>query len=108
MTDKNMPTIEDILKLLSPSEFLRLVSTKEAARILNIQPSTLSSMRVRGGGPRFIKRGAHVLYVVIELYRWAFACGLKLNSSDPGTPIQLPALEQPANDNMPAPKGLAS
>ena len=103
----DLPSIESLLESLGSGELLRLVNTKEAAKILNVCESTLASLRVRGGGPRFIKRGAQVLYVVVELYRWAFAGGLKSSSSDPGTPIQMPALVQPVNDNTPAPKGLA-
>ena len=39
-----------------------LLSTKQAASVLNLTASTLSKWRVHGGGPQFVKLGRSIFY----------------------------------------------
>ena len=51
-------------------EFL---TTDEAAALLRLSPRTLEKHRVLGGGPRFRKFGARVVYAMADLRTWATA-----------------------------------
>jgi len=61
-------------------EFL---TTDEAGAFLRLSPRTLEKQRVLGGGPRFRKFGARVVYAAADLRAWAdrHAYGM---TSDPG------------------------
>jgi len=61
-------------------EFL---TTEEAGAFLRLSPRTLEKQRVLGGGPRFRKFGARVVYAAADLRAWAdrHAYGM---TSDPG------------------------
>jgi hypothetical protein len=61
-------------------EFL---TTEEAGAFLRLSPRTLEKQRVLGGGPRFRKLGARVVYAAADLRAWAdhHAYGM---TSDPG------------------------
>jgi excisionase family DNA binding protein len=61
-------------------EFL---TTEEAADYLRLSPRTLEKQRVLGGGPRFRKFGARVLYARDDLRRWADSRAYGM-TSDPG------------------------
>lgn len=50
-----------------------LLTTKAAAHRLGLSPRTLEALRVRGGGPEFIKLGRRVLYEPRSLTRWVNA-----------------------------------
>ena len=63
-------------------EFL---NTEEAAVFLRLSPRTLEKQRVLGGGPRFRKFGARVLYAVGDLRSWADSRAYGM-TSDPGCP----------------------
>lgn len=63
-------------------EFL---TTDEAAVFLRLSPRTLEKQRVLGGGPRFRKFGARVLYAVGDLRAWADSRAYGM-TSDPGCP----------------------
>ena len=63
-------------------EFL---TTDEAAVFLRLSPRTLEKQRVLGGGPRFRKFGARVLYAVGDLRAWADGRAYGM-TSDPGCP----------------------
>ena len=47
------------------------LSTKEAARILNVSHRTLEDWRVKGSGPAFRKWGRTVRYVLTEIEAFA-------------------------------------
>lgn len=64
----------------SGPEFL---TTQEAAELLRLSPRTLEKQRVLGGGPRFRKFGARVLYAVADLRAWADGRAYDM-TSDPG------------------------
>lgn len=54
----------------------KLLKTDAAAKFLGdigcaVAEKSLSTMRSRGGGPRFYKFGAHVLYCPADLIAWA-------------------------------------
>ena len=49
----------------------RLLRTKEAARLLGLSASFLNQLRVKGGGPPFVKVGRAVLYDPSALLGWA-------------------------------------
>ena len=63
-------------------EFL---TTDEAAAFLRLSPRTLEKQRVLGGGPRYRKFGARVVYAVDDLRRWADSRAFGM-TSDPGSP----------------------
>lgn len=46
------------------------LTTEEAAAYTSIPASTLITLRSRGGGPLFIKRGKTVRYAIIALDAW--------------------------------------
>lgn len=61
-------------------EFL---TTDEAAAFLRLSPRTLEKQRVLGGGPRFRKFGARVVYAAVDLRAWADNNTFGM-TSDPG------------------------
>ena len=61
-------------------EFL---TTDEAAAFLRLSPRTLEKQRVLGGGPRFRKFGARVVYAAVDLRVWADSRAYGM-TSDPG------------------------
>lgn len=61
-------------------EFL---TTDEAAALLRLSPRTLEKQRVLGGGPRFRKFGARVVYAMADLRAWADGNTFGM-TSDPG------------------------
>ena len=61
-------------------EFL---TTDEAAALLRLSPRTLEKQRVLGGGPRFRKFGARVVYAAVDLRAWADSNAFGM-TSDPG------------------------
>lgn len=48
----------------------RYLDTVQAADYLGLSPSTLSRMRVTGGGPRYSKAGRRVIYDLRDLDSW--------------------------------------
>jgi hypothetical protein len=61
-------------------EFL---TTDEAGAFLRLSPRTLEKQRVLGGGPRFRKFGARVVYAAVDLRAWADSHTYGM-TSDPG------------------------
>ena len=61
-------------------EFL---TTDEAGAFLRLSPRTLEKQRVLGGGPRFRKFGARVVYAIDDLRAWANSRAYGM-TSDPG------------------------
>lgn len=61
-------------------EFL---TTVEAGALLRLSPRTLEKLRVLGGGPRFRKLGARVVYAAADLRAWADSNTYGM-TSDPG------------------------
>jgi hypothetical protein len=49
----------------------RYLNTQEAAAHLNLSQSWLQALRVKGGGPQFIKIGRRVLYEIALLDAFA-------------------------------------
>ena len=63
----------------------RKVSAPEAAQYLGISASTLSKLRVFGGGPKFHKLGRRVVYDTRDLDGW-FEARQRSSTSDTGHP----------------------
>ncbi len=61
----------------------RFLTTDESAEFLRLSPRTLEKLRVLGGGPRFRKLGARVVYAVDDLCAWADERAFGM-TSDPG------------------------
>ncbi|MGR4870282.1 helix-turn-helix transcriptional regulator [Variovorax sp. LARHSF232] len=61
----------------------QFLTTEEAGRFLRLSPRTLEKQRVLGGGPRFRKFGARVVYAVQDLRAWADSRAYGM-TSDPG------------------------
>ena len=68
----------------------RNISAPEAAVYLGISASTLSKLRVFGGGPKFHKLGRRVVDDIRDLDGW-FEARQRLSTSDTGHP---PILER--------------
>ena len=47
-----------------------VVDTKQASGIVGLAPSTLSTLRSRGGGPQYAKVLGRVVYRVKDLREW--------------------------------------
>ncbi len=61
------------------------LTNDEAAAFLRLSPRTLEKQRVLGGGPRYRKFGARVLYAAEDLRAWADSRAYGM-TSDPGCP----------------------
>lgn len=64
---------KDVCEVRSQNEFLRppnLLTTREAAELLNLKESTLEQWRWRGCGPLFIKLGRSVRYRLVDVERF--------------------------------------
>src|SRR4051812_39775906 len=72
---------------IRPGWLHEAVDTREAARITGRPVSTLETMRVRGGGPPFLKHGRCVRYRRGDLFDWLQA-GLCTSTSGSGMPKQ--------------------
>lgn len=59
------------------------LTTEEAGAFLRLSPRTLEKQRVLGGGPRFRKFGARVVYAAADLRAWADSRAYGM-TSDPG------------------------
>ena len=46
------------------------LNTDQAALVTGLAPTTLTTLRSRGGGPRFVKYGRAVRYPADELSAW--------------------------------------
>ena len=75
-----LPSLIEILRD-NPGWLDEAVSTDEASRITNTAKATLETMRVRGGGPVFSKRGKKVDYIRRDLFAW-LAAGRRTSTSD--------------------------
>jgi hypothetical protein len=62
---------------------LEFLTTEEAGAFLRLSPRTLEKQRVLGGGPRFRKLGARVVYATADLRAWADSRAYDM-TSDPG------------------------
>ena len=47
-----------------------IMNERQAAEYVQLSVRTLQNMRVRGGGPAFVKAGARVLYELDDLVTW--------------------------------------
>jgi hypothetical protein len=74
-----LPSLIEILQH-NPGWLDEAVSTDEASRITNTPPSSLETMRVRGGGPVFSKRRKKVDYIRRDLFEW-LAAGRRTSTS---------------------------
>jgi predicted DNA-binding transcriptional regulator AlpA len=63
MTDQVHPTSEGA----NPA----YLNVTEAAAVLRLGVSTLNKLRVRGGGPSYLKLGRRVVYRTDDLTEWA-------------------------------------
>lgn len=67
----------------APAAQPQFLTTDEAAVFLRLSPRTLEKQRVLGGGPRFRKFGARVVYAAEDLRTWADSRAYDM-TSDPG------------------------
>jgi len=68
----------------------RFLNTRDASRVLGVPPSTLSTWRVRGGGPPFRRIGAAgrlVRYSLSDLLAFAEARPAMASTSDCGPSV---------------------
>ena len=81
-THAPLPSLDDILAN-NPLYLDEAIDTPEASQVVRHPVSTLETMRCRGGGPVFIKRGKKVLYTRRALLEWLRA-GERTSTSDTG------------------------
>src|SRR5215212_4255152 len=67
----------------APTANPEFLTTDEAGAFLRLSPRTLEKQRVLGGGPRFRKFGARVVYAAADLRAWADSRAYDM-TSDPG------------------------
>jgi len=68
----------------TPSQEMPMLTTRQAAEYLNLQPKTLSRWRIRGGGPKFIRVSPRCIrYRASDLDAWT-AQRLRRSTSDNG------------------------
>jgi predicted DNA-binding transcriptional regulator AlpA len=63
-----------------------LLDTRETAARAGLAPATLAKLRVRGGGPPFVKLGAKVLYPETELHAWLEALQRRTSTGGANAP----------------------
>ena len=51
----------------------KVLRTGEAADYVGLKPVTLETLRLKGGGPVYLKLGRSVRYSVADLDEWVFA-----------------------------------
>jgi excisionase family DNA binding protein len=68
---------------MQPIEYHKF-NTSEAAKYLGVGASTLSKLRVFGGGPVFLKLGRRVVYDRTDLDAWTQR-RRRVSTSDPGS-----------------------
>jgi excisionase family DNA binding protein len=66
-------------------DFLSPLDTTEAARFTGLSQSTLEKLRLRGGGPPFLKLGRLVKYRAIDLEAWLDARLMETTSAYPAS-----------------------
>ena len=71
------------------AERARRLNTAEAARYIGLSASTLSKLRVFGGGPKFHKIGRRVIYSTNDLDAFLQARS-RTSTCDPGGVARLP------------------
>jgi excisionase family DNA binding protein len=49
---------------------MKRLTIKEAAQYLRLAYSTLNRLRVKGGGPRYMRLGGKILYDLADLDAW--------------------------------------
>lgn len=71
-----------ITPAVTPIALHTLLTTTQAAAILGLSPRTLEGLRVRGGGPRFVRLSARaVRYRHEDLAAWIEA-GVRTNTAE--------------------------
>jgi excisionase family DNA binding protein len=55
---------------MNQPETRRLLKVQEAAEYTSMSKHTLNGLRVKGGGPKFVKLGSSVRYQVSDLDEW--------------------------------------
>ncbi len=78
----DLPPLTDILKE-HPGWLDEAVDTVGASQITGTPVATLTTLRVRGGGPEFIKHGKSVTYTRRACFAYN-AAGRRTSTSDPG------------------------
>ena len=79
----DLPNLAEIIAV-NPLFFDEGIDTKEAARIVGFHPTSLETMRTRGGGPPYCKRGKKVTYTRRWCLEWQ-AEGRRRSTSDQDT-----------------------
>jgi hypothetical protein len=80
------PDFESLLES-NPGWLDSAVSTTEAALIIGRTANALGILRVRGGGPRYVKQSKRVSYIRRDLFEWLAAHRVQNTSEVPGRAI---------------------
>jgi hypothetical protein len=67
-----LPDLQQILRE-NPGWFDEAVAGKEASRITGLSVASLETLRVRGGGPAYLKLKKRVRYRRRDLFEWLAA-----------------------------------
>lgn len=98
-TNRETTLLEKLLSH-SPIWLLGAVDTKEASEITRVPAATLVTLRCVGGGPRFFQPTPRsIRYLRIDLYDWMLEGGLKTNTADTGTRVNLSSILQEGEEH---------
>jgi hypothetical protein len=81
-----------------------LLNTRQAAAHCNLSPRTLEKLRVKGGGPHFLRLGGAVRYQLEDLDLWIASSRRRTTSDQPPTAATPPvsSLSATAPERHPA------
>src|ERR1700740_1462900 len=71
-----------------------LLTTRQAAARCNLSPRTLEKLRVKGGGPPFVRLGGAVRYQVEDVDLWILASRRRTTSDQPPIAATSPTSSQ--------------
>jgi hypothetical protein len=87
-----------------------LLNTRQAAAHCNLSPRTLEKLRVKGGGPHFLRLGGAVRYQLEDLDLWIASSRRRTTSEElsPQRSPSAPALKEPSPLSAPGPTSSVS
>ena len=68
----NLPDFETLLSE-NPGWLDEAVPPNEASHVVDRSENALGILRVRGGGPRYVRAGRRVSYIQRDLFEWLFS-----------------------------------
>jgi hypothetical protein len=79
----NLPDFEALLSK-NPGWLDEAIPPSEACRVVGRSENALGILRVRGGGPRYVRAGRRVSYIRRDLFEWLTSHRVQNTSEVPG------------------------